>query len=236
MNWSDIVVVGLIVLFAIIGLSKGFIMSVYKLVAFIVCIFVSIKFAPIFAAFIEETVIFEKIKNVIVENLPLISKEAFASSTAAPTGTEGVKTMLGALTLPLFAKESLLEKMPSSAELVNLDLIYNAIGEELTRMIISVLSLVVLYVALRIITGFIGLLLKGVSNLPVFKQINKLGGFILGALQGFLTVYIICAILVMFNTNPGFSPVFNSIDNSLFAKGFYENNFIMSMLFPSSLV
>ncbi len=236
MNWSDFVVVGLIALFAIIGLSKGFIMSVYKLLAFIVCIFLSIKFAPSFAAILEKTAIFDTIKNIIVENLPLISRQAFASSAAAPAGTEGAQAMLGALALPLFMKESLIGNMPSSSDLLNLDLIYNAIGEELTKMVISVLALIVLYIVLRIIMGFIGLLLKGVSNLPVFKQVNKLGGFILGALQGFLTVYIICALLMMFHSNPGFASVFDSINNSLFARSFYENNFIMSMLFPPSSV
>ena len=234
MNWSDIVVLGLIALFAIIGLSKGFIMSVYKLLAFVVCIFLSIKLAPVFAALLEKSAVFDIIKNVIVKNLPTISQEAFAASSAAPAGTEGVQAMLGQLALPLFIKESLLGNMPSPTELINLDVIYNAIGEELTRMIISVLSLIVLYIVLRIVTGFIGLLLKGVSKLPVFRQINKLGGFILGALQGFLAIYIICAILVMFNSNPGFTPIFENIRTSLFARGFYENNFIMGMLFPSS--
>lgn len=236
MNWSDFVVVGLIALFAIIGLSKGFIMSVYKLLAFIVCIFLSIKFAPVFAALLEKTAVFDTMKNVIVKNLPAISQEAFAASSTAPAGAESAQAMLGALALPLFIKESLLGSMPPSAELINLDVIYNAIGEELTKMIISVLALIVLYIVLRIITGFLGLLLKGVSQLPVFKQVNKLGGFILGALQGFLAIYIICALLVMFHSNPGFASVFDSIGTSLFAKSFYENNFIISMLFPTSVV
>ncbi len=236
MNWSDFVVVGVIALFAIIGFSKGFIMSVYKLLAFVVCIFLSVKFAPLFAVMLENTAVFDTIKNIIVKNLPHISQEAFASSAAAPAGTEGAQAMLGALALPLFIKGSLLENMPSSTELINLDVIYNAIGEELTKMIISVLALIVLYIVLRIITGFLGLLLKGVSQLPVFKQVNKLGGFILGALQGFLAIYIICALLVMFHSNPGFASVFDSIGTSLFAKSFYENNFIISMLFPTSVV
>jgi uncharacterized membrane protein required for colicin V production len=230
MNWSDYVVIGLIVAFALMGMFKGFIMSVYKLVAFVVCIFVSVKFSPILAEIIGKTPVYEWIRNVIVKNLPLIGKEVFLTSEAV-SGASGAESVLGKLLLPELIKKSLMGKMPPAADLINTEGIVNAIGDELTKMIVSVLSLIVLYFVLRIALSFVGLLLKGVSELPVFKQVNKFGGFILGALQGLLAVYILCAILVLFNSNPGFEPIFDSIGTSLFARGFYENNFIINWLF-----
>ncbi len=231
MNWIDFVVIGLIAAFAIAGLFKGFIMSVYKLVAFVVCIFAAIKFSPVLSDIISKTSIYSWIKNAIVKNLPLIGKEAFASSEAV-SGAAGTEAVLGTLRLPEVFKESLHGKLPSPDQLINTEGIVNAIGDELTKMIVSVLSLIVLYIVLRIIMAIVGLLLKGISELPVFKQINKLGGFILGALQGFLTIYIICAILVLFNSNPGFEQIFIDLETSLFARGFYENNFIINWLIP----
>ena len=231
MNWIDFIVIGLIASFAFVGLFKGFIMSVYKLVAFIVCIFAAVKFSPTIAEIISKTPIYDWIKNAIVKNLPLIGKEAFASSEAV-SGAAGAETVLGTLPLPELFRKSLLGKLPSATELINTDKIVNAIGDELTKMVVSVLSLIVLYLVLRVILAFVGLLLKGISELPVFKQVNKLGGFILGAMQGFLAIYILCAILVLFNSNPGFKPIFDGLGTSLFARGFYENNFIINWLFP----
>jgi len=231
MNWVDFVVIGLIAAFAIVGLFKGFIMSVYKLAAFVVCIIAAVKFSPVLAEFIGKTPVYDWIKNMIIKNLPLIGKEAFASSEAV-SGTAGAETVLGTLPLPEFFRKALLGKLPSASELINAEGILNAIGDELTKMIVSVLSLIVLYIVLRIILAFVGLLLKGISELPVFKQVNKLGGFVLGALQGFLAVYILCAILVLFNSNPGFQPIFEGLGASLFARGFYDNNFIINWLFP----
>lgn len=231
MNWVDFVVIGLIAVFAFVGLYKGFIMSVYKLAAFVVCIFASIKFSPVLAEIISKTSVYDWIKNAIVKNLPLIGKKAFASSEAV-SGTAGAETVLGTLPLPGFFRKSLLGKLPSASELINTEGIVNAIGDELTKMVISVLSLIVLYIVLRVIFAFVGLLLKGISELPLFKQVNKLGGFILGALQGFLTIYILCAILVLFNANPGFEPIFNDLGTSLFAREFYENNIIINWLLP----
>lgn len=231
MNWIDFVVIGLIAVFAVVGLFKGFIMSIYKLVAFVVCIFASIKFSPVLAEIISKTSIYDWIKNTIVRNLPLIGKEAFASSEAV-SGASGAEALLGTLPLPGFFRKSLLGKLPSASELINTEGIVNAIGDELTKMVVSVLSLIVLYIVLRVILAFVGLLLKGISELPVFKQVNKLGGLILGALQGFLTIYILCAVLMLFNANPGFEPIFNDLGTSLFAREFYENNFIINWLFP----
>lgn len=231
MNWIDYVVIGLIAAFAIVGLYKGFIMSIYKLVAFVVCIVAAVKFAPVLSDIISKTSVYSWIKNAIVKNLPLIGKEAFASSEAV-SGASGAETVLGTLPLPELFRKSLLGKMPSPDQFINTDGIVNAIGDELTKMIVSVLSLVVLYIVLRVILAFVGLLLKGISELPLFKQVNKLGGFFLGALQGFLTIYIVCAILVLFNSNPGFKLIFSGIETSLFARGFYENNFIINWLFP----
>lgn len=231
MNWIDFVVIGLIAVFAVVGLFKGFIMSIYKLVAFVVCIFASIKFSPVLAEIISKTSIYDWIKNTIVRNLPLIGKEAFASSETV-SGASGAEALLGTLPLPGFFRKSLLGKLPSASELINTEGIVNAIGDELTKMVVSVLSLIVLYIVLRVILAFVGLLLKGISELPVFKQVNKLGGLILGALQGFLTIYILCAVLMLFNANPGFEPIFNDLGTSLFAREFYENNFIINWLFP----
>ncbi|HEX2946330.1 MAG TPA: CvpA family protein [Clostridia bacterium] len=232
MNWSDYVVIGLIAGFAIYGMYKGFILSVYKLVAFFACIYVSIKFSPVVAAFLKNTSVFSSIKNAIARNLPLLSHQAVSSPDTSATGTAGAEAMLGTLPLPGFLKQSMLGNLPSPSELINTDSIVNAISDELAMTILSILSLILLYIILRIVTAFIGLLLKGVSQLPLFKQVNKLGGFILGGAQGILAVYILCAILVLFNANPKFSGIFNSIGTSMFAGGFYDNNFIINWLFP----
>jgi uncharacterized membrane protein required for colicin V production len=134
--------------------------------------------------------------------------------------------------MPNVLKHSLLNNLPSPSELIDTNGIVNAIGDELAGMVLSVLCLIVLYFVLRIILAAVGMLLRGISELPLFKQVNKAGGLILGALQGFLAVYILFAILMLFNSNPAFAPVFEGLESSLLAGGFYENNFIINFLFP----
>jgi hypothetical protein len=168
---------------------------------------------------------------MIVRNLEAWSKNAF-SSPAVPAGTAGAETILGTMPMPDVFKNSILNNLPSPAELVDINGIVNAIGDGLSDMVLSVLCLIIMYIVLRLICGIFGMLLRKVSELPVFKQINKLGGLLLGALQGFLAVYILFAILTLFNSNPAFAPVFDELGSSMFAAGFYNNNIIINFLFP----
>lgn len=236
MNWSDYVVIAIIAIFAVVGLSKGFVMTIYKVISFFICIYASIKFYPVLAGILEKTPIYGSIKDSIVKNLLLWGQKAAASTTAAVSGSAGAEAVMGPLPLPDFFKKTMLEKLPSPTELIDLNGIVNAVGNELTRMVIAVLSLIVLYIALRVVLSFAGIILKGVSKLPLFKQIDRLGGFILGALQGFLAIFIVCALLVLFNANPQFTEVFSNLDSSLFARWFYENNFIINWMFPSATI
>jgi predicted membrane protein len=111
-----------------------------------------------------------------------------------------------------------------------------AISEELARMAISVLSLLAMYIVLRIVLSVIGVFLRNISRLPVLSQVNRLGGLVFGTLQGVLAVYILCAALVLFSSIPVFAAVFKELETSHFAGGFYENNFIIKWLFPPTVV
>ncbi|HOJ11091.1 MAG TPA: DUF5711 family protein [Clostridiales bacterium] len=55
-------------------------------------------------------------------------------------------------------------------------------------------------------------LLDGITQLPLIKQFNKLGGFVFGALEGLLTVYIIFAVIMLFNSSPSFITVYKTIE------------------------
>jgi uncharacterized membrane protein required for colicin V production len=230
MNWSDIVVIVLIAVFAFIGLKKGLTMSFFRVVTFFVCLFASLKLYPVLARILEKTAIFESIKNSIAGNL-IAGQNVTASANSSVSGAAGTQAMLDSLKIPGFFRKSIEANVLAEDGLNTLQSIADAVGGELAKIIISLISLAVIYLIIRLVIFAVSLLLKLITKLPVIKQADKLGGFIIGIFQGFLAVYALFALLMLFNANPAFAPVFKGIEDSMFAKSFYENNFILNWMF-----
>jgi hypothetical protein len=120
--------------------------------------------------------------------------------------------------------------------LLDLSSIMDKISDVLTHVVIDILSLVLLYIAIRVGLIFIRFILQGIAKLPVFKQMDKLGGFAFGATEGLLTIYIIFAVLMLFVSAPAFKGFFEAVETSAIAKFFYQNNFIVDWMFPADKI
>lgn len=231
MNWSDYVVLGLVLAFALIGLINGFVFSVFKIASFFLSIYISIKFYPVASELLAKTPLYDTVKASILKTLTAKGQEAMATTGGQASGT-AAETVIGGLGLPGVFKKSLLDKVPDPKELVDFSSIMNSISNELAKMVMSVLGLILLYVLVRIAIMILGYLLKGITKLPVISQLDKLGGFALGIAEGVLTVYVLCAVLVLFSSAPWFGQISAAFDNSLLAGFFYQNNFIVNFMFP----
>ncbi len=232
MNWSDLFVVAIIVFFGFIGIKNGFIYSIFKLVSFFVAAILSVKFYPLLSNIIDKTSIFTNIKSGILKNL-LLQKEAQAG-----IANHGAQTAIGSvvdgLKLPEFLKEAIKGQLAKEniVGLLDLSSIMDKISDVLTHVVIDIISLLLLYIAIRIGLIFLRFILQGIAKLPVFKQMDKLGGFAFGAIEGLLTVYIVFAFLMLFVSAPAFKGFFEAVETSAIAKFFYQNNLIMDWMFP----
>jgi uncharacterized membrane protein required for colicin V production len=233
MNWSDYVVLGIIVGFGIIGLLNGFVFSIFKIASFFISIIISVKFYPVVSEMLAKTPFYNNIKDSILKNLLLQNKE-YVPAIGNQVKANAAETVINRLPLPDFFKQSLADKIPNPSEIIDTSGIMNTISEEIAKVVISILSLVLLYFLVRIGLVLVGFILRGITKLPVVKQMDKFGGFAFGAAEGIFTVYILCAILMLFNTVPQFGQVFDLVDKSIFAKTFYQNNFIVNWMFPGA--
>lgn len=231
MNWVDYVVLAIISGFGIIGLVNGFIFSVFRLVSFLISVVLSIKFYPVVANFLMKTALYTTIKASILKNL--FKQVPAADSHAKQAAADSV---INSLHLPGFLKGHLLNSMPNPSKLVDINGLLDRISGDLAKVVIDILSLVIIYIAIRVVLIFVRVILQGIAKLPLFRQVDKLGGFALGAVEGLLTIYIVCAVLMLFHAAPQFKHVFEALDNSSIAKFFYQNNFIVDWMFPKDKV
>ena len=242
MNWSDLIVVAIILGFGLIGLSKGFIYSMFRLASFLVASIISVKCYPLLAKILVKTQIFTNIREGIKHNLMLQQQvqSPAANDVAKEAANVTAQGVIDNLQLPGFLKDmisnNLVEGMKNAAASVNVTTIIEKISDVLAHMVIDILSLILLYIIIRIGLIFLRFILAGISKLPIFKQMDKLGGFAFGALEGLLTIYIVFAVLMLFHSSPQFKVFFDAVDNSAVAKFFYQNNFIIDWMFPKNTI
>ncbi|MDQ2086697.1 CvpA family protein [Herbivorax sp. ANBcel31] len=232
MNWADIFVLLIIFVFGFLGLKNGFIFSLSKLVSFFIAVILAIKFYPVLAGVLAGTFIFTRIKSSIYDRLMIQQEEQMATVNEEASTT--AETVIDGLNLPEFLKDLInnhvIENLPDLAGVVDYVTVVDRISGVLAEFVINVISVVLLYIAIRIGLVFARNILEGIAKLPVFKQVNKLGGFAFGAVEGLLTIYIVFAILMLLHTVPLFEGFFDSVEASLIARYFYENNFIVSWI------
>lgn len=226
MNWTDITVFIIMAVFMVVGLKNGFLYSVFSLVSYVVSVVFAIKFYPVIANVLKETVLYTNIKTAVINGI--IKRQSVSVSTINEGSSQ---TVIDGLKIPSFIKDSISEKVVNQ-DIFGVHKILDAIGSEIAMLVINILSVILIYIIIRAALKFIRVIIKTISKLPVFKQLDKTGGIILGAIEGILVIYILCAVLVLFSAFPKFESTIESIEDSKFANYFYQNNFIVSWIAP----
>lgn len=215
MKWlADIAVVAVIAIFGFIGLSKGFFKTVYKIGAFFASGWVAIKFYPKVSALLQGTSLYIRLKDNIINNPAL---------QGAGNTVESMKEVIADLPLPDFLK-SILQGIGGVDQL----------GTSLAELIANIVSVILLFIVARLALMIIFAIIERVVKLPVLKQIDKFGGFLLGAVQGVLIVFVLFTVLMLLLSSAQFNGIHDAINNSIIAKYLYEHNFIVKLIAPSS--
>lgn len=230
LNLIDLIVVVIIFTFAFIGMRKGFVISVFKVLSFFGSLYLSVKLYPIIRDFLVKTSLYNYLSNAAFKGL-VSQKENIITAFDSNTKQIAADQVINNLKVPDAVKQLILGNISEPSKLFDINKVFGIIGDELAMMAISIIAFFALFFIIRIIFGFMKILLKSICKLPVFKQLDKLGGFSLGALEGLFSIYIIFALFTLFNSSPLITKVNEVIISSVIAKFLYENNLIINMLF-----
>jgi uncharacterized membrane protein required for colicin V production len=228
LNLVDLIIIAILAVFGILGLKRGFFLSIIKIASFFVSILIAIKLYPLLSKVIRKTVFYVNVKAAIINNLILKKKEL--DPTGGANQTSG--NIIDSLPLPEFLK-SFLEKGTASAAQGYAELV-DQISTELANLVCDIISVIILFIAAKLVFILLGFLFKGIAKLPIFKQLDKVGGFALGAVEGLLMIYILLAVLTITSANPKMEKILNAVDNSLIGHRMYQNNFIVSSVLGKS--
>lgn len=221
----DIVLIAIMALFAFYGFIKGFTSLLVRFLAGILTLVLSFVLCRNAADFLNDVFgMTDKLGASIAGALPGVFGEELMSMPVSMVN-EG---NLGSLSVPKFIVNLLL-KIASDGSVPADTAVVDVLAPAFAYYIAVVIGFVLCYILFRILFFLIGRLFKGVNKIPLLGGVNRLLGFLLGAIQGFLVVYVALSVvdLLPFGFLEGFK---NLLAASKVASGIMSIN-VFGILF-----
>ena len=206
----DLIIIVVVLLFIFLGYKKGLTGSLIKLLSFIIAIVVAfVLYKPVANAVIENTVIDDNIRTTL----------------SATLGVED-KTKNTEENVPSTIMDNINKEIENATDEVKANVI-----DHTTITIVNIGSGIVIFLAVRVILVIISLFAKILTDLPVIKQVDKLGGLAYGAIEGIVIVYAVLAVISLTSVIWANNAVVTAIANSSLGEMLYNNNIILNLLF-----
>lgn len=206
----DLIIIAVVLLFIFLGYKKGLTGSLIKLLSFIIAIVVAfVLYKPVANAVIENTVIDDNIRTTLSATLGVENK------------TENTEE-----NVPSTIMDNINKEIENATDEVKANVI-----DHTTITIVNIGSGIVIFLAVRVILVLISLFAKILTDLPVIKQVDKLGGLSYGAIEGIFIVYAVLAVISLTSVIWANNAVVTAIAKSSLGEMLYNNNIILNLLF-----
>lgn len=200
----DIVIIGIIALFAYIGYKQGLVKVAIKVASFLIAIIVALTlYKPVSNIIINNTQIDDNIQNTIIEKI-------------TPEGL----TKEDKVTDELNIKTKIIDTTNNSIE---------NIANAFTVKLIEIVVLLLLFILTKLVLKLITALADLIAKIPILKQFNEAGGLIYGIIKGAILVYVLLGVLLLLEPLIG-TGVANLIETSIITKVIYNNNILLNIL------
>lgn len=227
---ADIILILFLVGFIFAGFKRGLTGSLIKLLSFVIAIILAIVlYKPLSNAIINNTYIDDNIKTSIINIFSSKSNNETTNNVNSET-KNNEKTQTSNDSLQNTIINNINKDVRNATDDAKNTIIENS-ADRITVTIISIISGIIIFLLSRLILLIISICIKGITQLPIIKQIDKTGGLIYGALEGFVVVYIILGIISFANILWPGNVVNNAIVNSALCSILYNNNILLKFFF-----
>lgn len=207
----DFIIIAIIVLFAYISYKKGLTGCILKIMSLIISIVIAI-------------ILYIPASNFIVNNTPIGPKvEEAITNTFITTENDEVKVKD---TAPNAIQDYLNEVITDTTNAAK-EVTVEAVAKGASEAIIRVTTLIVLIILSNIILLVVRIFANILTDLPIIKQVDKIGGVAYGIIEALLIIYVILAILSFINNEF----IKTNINDSFIGNMMYNNNIILNIFF-----
>ncbi|MDO4800344.1 MAG: CvpA family protein [Bacillota bacterium] len=222
MNWTDIVVIAVIGFFAFHGYRKGMVVTLIRLIKTIASLIVANLFHRPFVDLVLSSTGHSK-ENVANEIRELI--QGYISVPANLGTKEQISEVFRQIPIPGFARDFIENELGNQA-VKTISQAVEVIANQLADIALYSLGFVVLAILAFFALTIIEKMSRLITALPLVKQVNNLGGFLIGLLQGLLVVMFLIVVVNTFQGAEWARSLRAEIDQSLIAHQFQTFNFI----------
>ncbi len=223
----DIVLVGVIVLFVAVSCIRGFFKASRAIVSLVLTAILLTSMQPVVLTFLQSSALGNNIREIVAENVEKSYKKEQLPEDTDTTDTETSLMICNKLALPGFISEGIENSIKQMSEVKNnvMELICDAV----TLCVMKILSVVLLFILVRIFVFLILKLMESLFGLPGLKTVNKTLGALVGVFNAVLAVYILCAAISLLAPMETLPKIQSTVDSTLLLKYFYNNNVLLSL-------
>ena len=229
----DIAILLIVIIFAVIGWKKGFLEKIIDMASSIFGIVASVLLAKPFSGVLRNW-----IGEVLETNINdyLYTRIDEIGLVSAELTEPNLRVALEGFSLPNFMVEWIVDS-------VDYTQIATTIVDSITPLVLTLALLVIAFISLffgsMIVFFLLKILAKGITSIPVIKQVDKFLGFVFGLLKVALIIYILLFILALLINIPAINEMIYSFldtdmqlttDDFRLSKYLYDNNLLKDVI------
>ena len=111
------------------------------------------------------------------------------------------------------------------------DNIVKNVAKEIAVASINIIVAIALFVLVRVGLIFVSALSKIITDLPLIKQVDKLGGIIYGVLEAGIIIFAACALISFISPMIEQTGIIVAINKSFIGGMLYNNNLLLKIIF-----
>lgn len=209
----DLILLIIVLLNAIIGYKKGLIKVAFSIFAFLIALITTlILVKPVSYLIIKNTPIDENIKNIIINNNKLENDDEIIENTEEKNN----------IFIQKYVEKIITEKTNEAKNKA-----INVVADTISTKAVEVFVAIALFIVIRIVIIFLRFLSDTISQIPLIKQFNEVGGIIYGLLKSAVIIYLILTIIFIICSIKGSLVISDAIEESYITKYLYNNNIIV---------
>ena len=192
--------------------QKGLVKLAVGLIALVLSVIIAlILYKPVSSVIINNTTIDDNIKKTIIENFTVNEEKQ------EQTEDNGLMKYM----------ESYVDDAVNKTKN---EIIIESAGV-IANKVINIGVIIGLFIISRLILIVLTLVADLITELPILKQFNTVGGILYGLIKSLLIIYVVLAIMFFIIYTTGNTTLSDAITNSFITKFFYNNNILLSIIF-----